>query len=225
MTIPFALYTDGGLIGTNGDVELGTYTWLQVDADGGYLAHESGLVKPFPDKPVENNMVELCALLRGLRSLPDGWSGTVYSDNVNALGWTRSRLKKSGQRYTQGGVPASLKPYIEKQMARLGSVAGVHLDGHPTDEELEKGTGHSGEPVHAGNRFCDDHCKAERLKYQLVNGQGVYKLTRREYARLTDDTKEVLLALGYAPPGCKKGARPMMTEEEADAAFEEAINA
>lgn len=228
MNTPFALFTDGGLIGSNGAPDLlGTYTWVQVDKGDNYIAHESGLVTPFADKGVENNMVELCALLRGLRSLPDGWSGNIYSDNVNALGWTGLLLRKNGERFTQTGVPARLKPYIEQQRARLGDLVGVHLDGHPTEAELACGVGHSGCPVSKWNRLCDDHCKAERVKFCLVNGREVYKLRGEEYARLTDETKEVLRCLGYPPPGTRKAkvARPVMTEEEADRAFEEALNA
>ena len=227
MSVPAALFTDGGLIGTNGDPDLlGTYTWVHVDAEGHFLRHESGLVTPFPDKPVENNMVELCALLRGLRSLPDGWSGPVHSDNKNALGWARLILNRNGIPRKSEGVPARLKPYITAQLARLGPLTGIHLDGHPTDAELKAGVGHGGNPVSPHNRFCDDHCKAERVKYTLVNGLEVYKLTGQEYARLTGETKEILAALGYAPPGTRraKAAKREITEEEADRLFEEAIN-
>ena len=222
---PHALYCDGGLIGSNGNVEVGTYTWLQVDITQTYLCHESGLVTGFNGRPVENNMVELVALLRGLRSLPETWSGTVFSDNVNALGWAGLIRKRDGSSYKSDGVPDDLKRYLPKALARLGKIKGVHLDGHPTPAELAKGIGHRGNPVSIFNQMCDDHCKAERVKYSLLHKTGgAFKLTQAEYMRLTERTKQELAALGYSVSKTRtEKMKAVITDEEADRLFEEAL--
>ncbi len=208
MTQIHALYTDAGLIGTNGSVEIGTFTWVHVDAQVKYLAHESGLVRPFADKAVENNMAELCALLRGLRSLPDGWSGDVLCDNVNALGWAGLIQKRDGNPWKSDGVPACLRPYIARQQERLGDLRGVHLDGHPTDAQLLAGRGKRDNPVSKWNRFCDDHCKAERVRRGLETGtDAAFRLTQSEWVRLTPGTQAALAALGYPVPGRPKERR------------------
>ena len=154
-----ALYTDGGVIGPNPSLLGGTWAWCHVNECGQRIRHESGVARPFlrdadgHPVPVTNNNTEMIALTRGLLSLPDGWSGDVYSDSRLALGWTFWNFKHEL-------VPPLLYQKALAARSRLGLVNVVLLDGHPTRAQLAAGTGKRGGPVSEHNVFCDAECTA-----------------------------------------------------------------
>lgn len=213
-----ALYSDGGLLGKNGDDGLlGVYCWVQVSTRGEYLRHDTGTVlHAFDGRPIENNLVELVALLRGLRSLPDGWSGRVFSDNKNALGWTFPAFQDGqGARrgdYKTNGVPTALRSYIHCTRRRLGRIEAMLLDGHPTRAQLAEGWGKRGNPVSEWNAWCDAHCNAHKLVHSLTVGgmtpaeaDARYRLRPDDYARLLPSVQALLHNLGYPLAQTKKG--------------------
>ncbi len=152
-----SLYSDGGVIGSNPSLLGGTWAWAQVGADGERIEHAAGLVKPFVKDSlgfyvsVTNNNTEMVALTRGLLSLPEGWSGTVYCDSKLALGWTFWGWKNDL-------VPPVLLAKARAAVARLGEIKTVLLDGHPTKAHLAAGIGKRGNTVSIHNKFCDEEC-------------------------------------------------------------------
>ncbi|MEO7716279.1 MAG: hypothetical protein ABIY70_08745 [Capsulimonas sp.] len=161
-----ALYSDGGVISKNPSPIGGTWAWCQVDASGERLLHASGVVRPFMSDgqggrlPVTNNNTEMIALTRGLLSLPEGWSGTVYCDSKCALGWTFWGYKHEN-------VPTPLIEKARAAVARLGKVETVLLDGHPTAAQIAAGTGKRGQPVSIHNKFCDEECTKAGAPYKV----------------------------------------------------------
>lgn len=160
-TEPIALVcADGGVCGVNGTATHGTYAFVYIGESGAVVHCESGMVNPTADVPrVTNNVSELVAILRALRSLPDGWSGTVYSDSENALG----RVFRG---WGLAGVPECYVNYLPKVLPRLGAVEYVLLDGHPTRKQLEEGIGKRGHPVSKHNVTCDRLCNEARAVWE-----------------------------------------------------------
>ena len=76
--------------------------------------------------------MELAAIGHALELLPNGWSGTLYSDSDNALG----RIFRG---WRMKNVPTRFASWIMSHRARLGEIRTVLLAGHPTNEELRTG--------------------------------------------------------------------------------------
>jgi hypothetical protein len=104
--------------------------------------------------------MEFIAAVWALKMAPDGWEGTLLSDNLFALRLVDGRTKPN---------PETLPPeYIEElayQKARLGNIKTVLLDGHPTRAQLASGIGSRGNPVSKHNAWCDERCNALRDMY------------------------------------------------------------
>jgi hypothetical protein len=150
-----AIFADGGVIGLNPSRIGGTWAWRAVDAHGLPVAQGSGVHAWDGSGPgVTNNLTEYLALLHGLESLPEGWSGQVCSDSKITLGrffW--------GWKIT--GVP---QPFVARGAAvlarlRVDQCTPVLLDGHPTRRQLAAGVGKRGHPVSIHNVFCDQECQ------------------------------------------------------------------
>jgi len=149
------LYADGGVIGANPSRVGGTWAWRLVDADGNVLDHASGdyLCGDIHGYvPVTNNFTEFLALVKGLKSLPDGWSGLVCSDSAVTLG----RLFRG---WKMTGIPTWLVVAGGAALQRLGPVEHLLLDGHPTRAHLAAGVGKRGNKVSEHNRWCDEECQ------------------------------------------------------------------
>src|SRR5262245_42439291 len=80
------LHADGGLLSPNPTPHGLTWAWRLV-ADGRVAAEDGGVITcaGLGMETTENNLAETLAMLFGLEALPDGWSGTVHTDNRNAL--------------------------------------------------------------------------------------------------------------------------------------------
>jgi len=157
-----AVYADAGLIGGNGKATVGTWAFCYVK-DNKIVYVESGIIKAgmyqMPtDRKMENDICETFALLRALSRVPTGWHGRVHSDNKNAIG-------RVFWEYKRDGIPESWFQYGLAKIDLAQSVA-VHLDGHPTPEQLETGDGKRGNPVSIFNCFCDDECNNVRSRYE-----------------------------------------------------------
>lgn len=158
-----AVYADGGVIGRNPSPRGGTWAWLHVATESRVVddpkpliaACGAGIVRPerILDLPVTNNQTEYLALLRALHALPDGWSGPVYSDSAVTLG-----RFFAGWRHRQ--IPPRWEAAMREQVARLGTLRPVLLDGHPTRAQLAAGSGKRGNPVSDFNVLCDQRCGA-----------------------------------------------------------------
>ena len=153
--VPTAIYADGGVIGRNPSPLGGTWAWCQVAGDE-FLCGAAGTILPIDvgAAVVTNNVTEYFALAKALRYLPDGWSGPVYSDSQITLGrffW--------GWKNEQ--IPPRWQQALRVQLARLGTLDPVLLDGHPTRAQLAAGIGKRGNPVSRWNCWCDEQCRRQ----------------------------------------------------------------
>lgn len=154
-----ALYADGGVIRKNPSDIGGTWAWCGVDAAGNRVIERSGAF-PAPDsRPVSNNHTEQIAITLALEAMPDGWSGSVYSDSQIALG----RVFKN---WRETNLPANISQRSAKAVKRLGKIQTVLLQGHPTKGDLELGIGKKRNlPVSIHNVWCDKACSAAAKEF------------------------------------------------------------
>lgn len=162
-----AVYADGGLIERNPSPVAGMWAWCHVGADGWRIREGSGVIVPadvveVSPEGVTNHHSEVLALLLGLEELPDGWSGTVYSDSKNALNvfFASARVNK---------LPASWRPRVGAVLRRLGAMRSVRLDGHPTKAQLKAGVGKRGAPVSEHNVHVDRLCTRAGERFMLAS--------------------------------------------------------
>lgn len=158
-----ALYTDGGVIGSNPSRIGGVWAYCFVDAFGLRIAQASGVITPEQAHvpAVTNNLTELLALVYGLERLPAGWTGTVCSDSWVSLLRVYEAAKLRN-------VPRWLVERLQalQRSGRLADMKYVLLDGHPTKAELAAGRGKRGHPVSEHNVWCDAECnrRAQALR-------------------------------------------------------------
>ncbi len=147
-----AVYADGGVILKNPSTIGGTWAFCAVDAEGNQVIEQGGVVLATATRPITNNQTEQMAIVKGLEAMPDGWSGTVYSDSMIALG----RVFKG---WRGKNLPSNVIERTTAAMARMGKVEYVLLQGHPTKADLERGIGAKrGFPVSKHNVWCDKEC-------------------------------------------------------------------
>lgn len=159
---PVALYADGGVIGSNPSKLGGTWAWCWVSASGERIRTASGKVLPRTFLPlITNNVTEYVALVKGLESLPEGWSGAVYSDSKITLGRLFAQWRCNG-------LPLVLVRQGAAAVARLdwANINPILLDGHPAKAQLLAGRGKRGNPVSIHNVWCDAVCAEEARKYR-----------------------------------------------------------
>lgn len=164
MTQAVAVYTDGGCVGANPSPVGITWAWLQVDAAGGHVAEAYGLLASPADRYLTNNLAELLAVIQAFEALPMGWTGTLYSDSDVTLG----RLFRGNAR---AGVPAAWWKRAQAARDRLGFIAPVLLQGHPTRADLARGIGAKRNlPVSRHNVYVDSLCKQAAREYAPAAG-------------------------------------------------------
>lgn len=160
-----AVYCDGGLVGRNPSDIGGTWAWCGVDKDGNRIVEESGFVAATATRKVTNNHTEQIAICKALEALPDGWSGTVYTDSNCAL----KRVFRGATTYN---LPRNIKARCAAAVRRLGRIEAVLLEGHPSKADLERGYGKKHDlPVSEHNVWCDKACtrEAEKVKNEKKN--------------------------------------------------------
>lgn len=161
--LPTKIYCDGGVIGSNPSKVGGTWAFCWVDENDCLVNHGANVITPegMSTRTVTNNQTELLAAVMALSSVPEGWSGTLFTDSLvtlhritdgvgfdNIPGWldARTRLLRNGRRYKAGLV-----------------------GGHPTKAELLTGRKRrNGLPVSHWNAFCHDLCQKEAEKFLRV---------------------------------------------------------
>jgi ribonuclease HI len=147
-----ALYADGGVILKNPSSIGGVWAWCAVDAEGNRVIQRGGVVPATEAREITNNHMEQIAITLALEAMPDGWSGTVYSDSMIALG----RVFKG---WRIKNLPANVAKRSAAAVARLGKIETVLLQGHPTKADLASGIGAKrGFPVSEHNVWCDKEC-------------------------------------------------------------------
>lgn len=152
-----ALYADGGVIGKNPSSIGGTWAWCGVDAEG-----RGGVVPAVEGRPVTNNHTEQIAITLALEAMPDGWSGTVYSDSMIALG----RVFKG---WATKNLPRNISARSAAAVARMGAIEAVLLQGHPTKADLAAGIGKKrGYPVSVHNVWCDRECSRQAREFRAA---------------------------------------------------------
>jgi len=152
------LYVDGGVIASNPSMIGGTWACCLI-SERGFCHGHSGVVQPHEItnafEAVSNNQSEMMALLEGLRRLPEGFNGTIYSDSQITLGWAFMGWKWKN-------IPSWMTFVYQIQRKRLlkwDEIKYVLLDGHPTKKQLEAGIGKRGHPVSEHNVWCDEACR------------------------------------------------------------------
>jgi ribonuclease HI len=177
--LPTAAYSDGGLIHHNPSPFGGAWAYCLVDRQGNRIQEQSGLVlvcerqcgrPPHWERArVTNNETECLALILALEALPRGWSGPVYSDSRNAL---RAVV------YGQGGhyLPASWYQRAENARHYLGRLEAINLSGHPSRDDLARGTTAGGRPVSRHNVWCDVACQRAMMNWEAVLRQSSPRL-------------------------------------------------
>ena len=171
---PAEVYCDGGCVTRNPSSLGGTFAACWVDARGERVGHAAGHVTAgevgLP--AVSNNVAELVAAVAGLEPLPDGWSGTLYTDSHVTL--LRVNGARPGNRMAKmRGIPAWLQERLVKAVARLGAFRLVLLAGHPSKKALARGRGKGGMPVSAHNVFVDGLCREEAKRVLRLVRKGV----------------------------------------------------
>lgn len=160
-----ALYCDGGVIQKNPSPIGGTWAWCGVDAGGSRVVECGGVVPVNGERLITNNHTEQMAIVKALEAMPDGWSGTVYSDSMIALG----RVFKG---WRTKNLPVNVSQRAAAAVARLGTIETVLLQGHPTKADLECGIGAKrGFPVSIHNVWCDQECARQAREYLQAKGE------------------------------------------------------
>jgi ribonuclease HI len=160
------IYTDGGVIKSNPSPYGGTWAWCGVDAEGNRVIERGGFVESTNTVQITNNHTEQMAIVRALEEMPDGWSGTLYSDSKVALGrvFRNERTKN---------LPECVIRRTKVAMARMGQIKTVLLQGHPTKDDLARGWGKKrGLPVSKHNVWCDEECNRQKELFE-AKCQGV----------------------------------------------------
>ena len=154
-----AVYSDGGVIQRNPSPIGGTWAWCAVDKHNTRIAHASGVTPAPYEDTISNNVMEFIAAVRALESLPDGWTGTLYSDSQVTLG-------RLCQGWKLTGLPLGWIQRGSAVIQRLGTITPILLQGHPTKADLERGIGAKrGYPVSEHNVWCDQACQAVARQY------------------------------------------------------------
>lgn len=165
-----AIYADGGCIGGSRSFVGGTWAWVAItepkteprivnNIELGGLDSTAEVIKMksgFLAGEITNNLMEFVAAVEALESLPEGWSGRFLSDSQTTIGRLFYGWKQ------EVGLNADIKARAKKAVARLGTVTPQHIDGHPTNPQLEAGVGKRGNPVSKWNKLCDQLCNQEK---------------------------------------------------------------
>jgi hypothetical protein len=141
-----------------------TWAWVLVDEECNQEHEESGFVlAPIEVQgrryPAQSDVAEFFALSKAFHWLArnrPGWSGEVLSDNHLAL----SRMFRAT---ATNSIPPRWVELAAKYRRRLGSLAEVPINGHPTVEHLLRGYGHSNFPVSSWNVQTDLRCNEQKL--------------------------------------------------------------
>lgn len=164
------LYADGGVIQKNPSEIGGTWAYVIVDDDDEtVLYQDSGIVTADEaGTPVTNNQMEFLALIRGLsgnltvsQTLREVRSDSKISLGRLFSGWSITNIPQ----WMIDEWKAVLKHYDTKVWSNCLMMKHTLLDGHPTDGQLEKGTGKRGHPVSKWNVMCDRMCNEEKENY------------------------------------------------------------
>lgn len=179
VSVPSAVYADGGVIRINPSPIGGTWAYCHSDELGSHCADGSGVLSPsfVGTDVVTNNQTEFYALLMAIESLPDNWQGVICSDSKLTLTrfFSARRRPYSAARphapvVILNGVPDGVfvgfksipVAWVDRMQAavwRLGDGCVVQrLDGHPTRAHLLAGVGKRGMPVSEHQVWCDTQC-------------------------------------------------------------------
>lgn len=169
-----AVFCDGGVVGINGRASAGSWAYrlLSVDAldapESAVVREASGVLTAaeLRTATATNNVTELVAMVKPLLTeVPEGWSGTVYSDSLVTLG-------RFFQGWQLNNVPQWLAERMWAAQARidLEHTRWVLLDGHPTRAQLEAGRGKRGNLVSIHNKWCDEACTAAGRAWKVEQG-------------------------------------------------------
>lgn len=183
-----AICADGGCVQSNPSPYGGTWAWCAIDADGQRVIDQSGVVltelgahsayaqlaanghhtQLLRRPSISNNVMEYLALRNALRTLPDGWRGTIYSDSQITLGrlfahkahdgWTLLGVRPAALPWRVKGIPDRWVEDARAHVERLGPCTVQLLNGHPTAADFARGFGKRGYPVSEHNVHVDGLC-------------------------------------------------------------------
>jgi ribonuclease HI len=158
-TKPAAITADGGCRLSNPSTHGGMWAFRLTNAAGEPIIQAAGVVlvrEVSPLTTVTNNLTETLALLIGLEFLPDGWSGRIRSDSLNALRVFQNYRDEKKLRNMRVWLPADFLRRITAVRERLGAVTYELLGGHPGRQKGALALLHAGQTVknHRGYPFC-----------------------------------------------------------------------
>jgi ribonuclease HI len=150
------LYTDGGVILKNPSTIGGTWAWCLVDENDEMVLAHSGYITPEQARTdtITNNQTELFAVLNGLCNLEDDEVVEIRSDSAITLG----RIFNG---FSFNNVPDWMYKRLQAEKKRLINFKKFTyelMDGHPTKEQVERGTGRKGHMTSKWNVWCDQEC-------------------------------------------------------------------
>ena len=157
------LYADGGQIESSPSPHGGTWAYVVV-LNGEVVGEDAGVLLPhhLGTKRVTNNDAEMYALVRALEAAPDGVDVACHSDSECTL--KRVARIERGQPPTKTMIE-ELYERTEAALSRLGTVTFVHVKGHPTKADLERGHTAKGRKVSAHQVRCDQLCTEQATTY------------------------------------------------------------
>lgn len=163
------VWVDGGVCQENPSPYGITWAAVYVNAAGEVLGEVSGhdTCERFGMATVENNFAETEAIACALEPLPDGWAGTIYGDNQNAI--RRARRATDPEYTSWQGVPERVREALRRGMERCRPTF-VLCSGHPTKAELAAGHSKEGRPVSVHNVRADNLCGEESVKLSRALG-------------------------------------------------------
>lgn len=158
------LYTDGGVIRKNPSTIGGTWAWCLVEDDK-VISQDSGHITPkeMRSDVITNNQTELLAVIEALSSLDYDEIVEVRSDSQITLG----RVFK---KFSFNNIPTWMILKLRVETARLVNFKKFTyelMDGHPTQEQVERGIGKKGHVTSKWNVWCDEECKRQARKLLL----------------------------------------------------------
>lgn len=158
---PDSIYCDGGVIKQNPSPYGGTWAWCWV-RNGERISSASGIVYPsdLGMETISNNVMELIAAMKAIKSVPPDWAGVLYTDSIVTL-----HRMTDGKRFN--GIPYSIR--LEALDLRRAKKWKVNLvKGHPTRKNLQDGFKNSAYGtvrVSKHNVFCDLLCNLRAKEF------------------------------------------------------------
>lgn len=152
--IPYELYTDGGIMGSNPSTVGGTWAWCWVDKQGNRIKGDKGIVTPkmVNMTTISNNFTELLATLKALQSVPKWWKGAIKTDSQ--VTWHRLNKSKAFE-----GIPDEFRNavlFVRENIKYVPILVKGHSKEFPHNEWCDQQCRRVGEDFLQGDYIIDE---------------------------------------------------------------------